>query len=56
MMIDICEVRNCRQPVGITYAAGKRGTRKGVCFSHWGRHSECENIRPLKNNNVYKKN
>lgn len=54
-MSEVCEVRNCRNPVGITYSA-KKGNRRGVCFEHWGRHSECENTRPLKNNNVYKKN
>ena len=55
-MSEICEVKNCKEPVGITYAAGKKGSRRGVCNTHWGRHSEQENTRPLKNNNVFKKN
>lgn len=55
-MSEICEIKNCRNPVGITYSAGKRGVSKGVCFHHWGKHSEQENLRPLKNPHVYKKN
>jgi len=56
MSEEICEVRNCRNSVGITYSATRSGNRRGVCFQHWGRHSEMKKLRPLKNDHVYKKN
>ena len=38
--MDKCEVRRCRQFVTIIYAVRAGGRHKGVCWKHWRRHCE----------------